>query len=115
MAYDVPNERVATENRLFERIHELEAEVQRLREIIESLTRVIPAVSSEGDFLIRFGNQASVLAYLTESGVPWAIATSGRMESARPTLEALGVAATVPVVTRDQVGHAKPDPDLFLP
>ena len=55
-----------------------------------------------------------LLAYLSEAGVPWAIATSGRMENARPTLEALSVAAGVPVVTRDQVAHAKPDPDLFL-
>jgi phosphoglycolate phosphatase-like HAD superfamily hydrolase len=46
--------------------------------------------------------------------MPWAIATSGRAESARPTLEALGVPAGVPVVTRDHVGHAKPDPDLFI-
>jgi HAD superfamily hydrolase (TIGR01509 family) len=55
-----------------------------------------------------------LLAYLTAAGVPWTIATSGRMESARPTLEALGIGPEVPVVTRDQVGHAKPDPDLFL-
>src|SRR5947209_7182169 len=55
-----------------------------------------------------------LLAYLSQAGVPWAIATSGRIESARPTLEALGVGPGVPVVTRDQVAHAKPDPDLFL-
>jgi HAD superfamily hydrolase (TIGR01509 family) len=55
-----------------------------------------------------------LLAYLSQAGVPWAIATSGRIESARPTLEALNVPPGVPVVTRDQVGHAKPDPDLFL-
>jgi HAD superfamily hydrolase (TIGR01549 family) len=55
-----------------------------------------------------------LLAYLSQIGVPWAIATSGRIESARPTLQALGVPAGVPVVTRDQVEHAKPDPDLFL-
>jgi HAD superfamily hydrolase (TIGR01509 family) len=55
-----------------------------------------------------------LLAYLTQAGVPWAIATSGRMESARPTLDALGVRTGMPVVTRDQVAHAKPDPDLFL-
>jgi len=46
--------------------------------------------------------------------VPWAVATSGRLESARPLLEMLGVPAEAPVVTRDQVEHAKPDPDLFL-
>jgi HAD superfamily hydrolase (TIGR01549 family) len=55
-----------------------------------------------------------LMASLTKLGVPWAIATSGRMESARPTLDALGVGPGVPIVTRDQVAHAKPDPDLFL-
>jgi HAD superfamily hydrolase (TIGR01549 family) len=56
-----------------------------------------------------------LLAYLTEAGIPWAIATSGRMETARPVLETLGVDfERVPVVTRDQVKYAKPDPDLFL-
>lgn len=55
-----------------------------------------------------------LLVYLTDIGVPWAIATSGRMESARLTLELLEVGPDVPVVTRDQVRHAKPDPDLFL-
>jgi HAD superfamily hydrolase (TIGR01549 family) len=56
-----------------------------------------------------------LLAHLTETGIPWAIATSGRIESAQPALDALGVnPAAVPVVTRDQVRHGKPDPDLFL-
>jgi HAD superfamily hydrolase (TIGR01509 family) len=55
-----------------------------------------------------------LLEHLTRLGVPWAIATSGYIESARPTLEGLGVPETTPVVTRDQVAHAKPDPDLFL-
>jgi HAD superfamily hydrolase (TIGR01509 family) len=55
-----------------------------------------------------------LLEYLTRSGVPWSIATSSHIESARPTLEALNVPAGVPVITRDQVEHAKPDPDLFL-
>ncbi|MFL5758831.1 MAG: HAD family hydrolase [Thermomicrobiales bacterium] len=55
-----------------------------------------------------------LLTTLTSCGVPWAIATSGREEVARPVLETLGVPTTVPVVTRDQVPYAKPDPDLFL-
>ncbi len=55
-----------------------------------------------------------LLRYLSEARVPWAIATSGRLESARPTLELLEVPPGVPIVTRDQVEHAKPDPDLFL-
>jgi len=55
-----------------------------------------------------------LLRYLTEAHVPWTIATSARLESARPTLNALGVGPEVPIVTRDQVQRAKPDPDLFL-
>jgi HAD superfamily hydrolase (TIGR01509 family) len=56
-----------------------------------------------------------LLAALTEAKTPWAIATSGRMETAAHNLEALGVdPSVVPVVTRDQVRYAKPDPDLFL-
>ena len=55
-----------------------------------------------------------LLAHLSKAGVPWAIATSGRLETAGPALEILGVGSDVPVVTRDQVSHAKPDPDLFL-
>jgi beta-phosphoglucomutase-like phosphatase (HAD superfamily) len=56
-----------------------------------------------------------LLAHLSEAKVPWAIATSGRMESAGPALKVLGVDPTkANVVTRDQVRYAKPDPDLFL-
>ena len=56
-----------------------------------------------------------LLAYLSEADIPWAIATSGRMETAAVNIAALGVdPAQVPVVTRDQVKYAKPDPDLFL-
>ncbi len=55
-----------------------------------------------------------LLAHLSGHGVPWAIATSGRLESARPALEALGVGPDAPVITRDKVPFAKPDPDLFL-
>ncbi|MDE2451817.1 MAG: HAD family hydrolase [Gammaproteobacteria bacterium] len=56
-----------------------------------------------------------VLRYLTKSGIPWAIATSGRMGSAKYNLDALGVdPAQAAVITRDDVRHAKPDPDLFL-
>jgi HAD superfamily hydrolase (TIGR01549 family) len=55
-----------------------------------------------------------LLATLTELEVPWSIATSGYIESAAPMIELLDVPDGVPVVTRDQVEHAKPDPDLFL-
>jgi HAD superfamily hydrolase (TIGR01509 family) len=55
-----------------------------------------------------------LLAALDAAGVPWAIATSGRMESARPALDILRVREDVAIITRDKVERAKPDPDLFL-
>ncbi len=56
-----------------------------------------------------------LLMWLTSVGIRWAIATSGRMETAAVNLKALGVdPERTPVVTRDLVKYAKPDPDLFL-
>jgi HAD superfamily hydrolase (TIGR01509 family) len=55
-----------------------------------------------------------LLTRLTAAGVPWAIATSGYRESAGPALELLELPPDVPVITRDLVERAKPDPDLFL-
>jgi HAD superfamily hydrolase (TIGR01549 family) len=55
-----------------------------------------------------------LLKTLTAYAVPWAIATSGRIESAGPTIAALDVPAGVPIITRDLVQYAKPDPDLFI-
>ena len=55
-----------------------------------------------------------LLASLTGAGVKWAIATSGYAATARPALELLGLPEDTPMVTRDLVRHAKPDPDLFL-
>jgi HAD superfamily hydrolase (TIGR01509 family) len=55
-----------------------------------------------------------LLAALTEAGVRWGIATSGYAATARPALELLGLPEDTPMVTRDMVRHAKPDPDLFL-
>jgi HAD superfamily hydrolase (TIGR01549 family) len=55
-----------------------------------------------------------LLTYLSQARVPYAIATSGRLELAHLTLQVLDLDPRVPIITRDQVRHAKPDPDLFL-
>jgi len=55
-----------------------------------------------------------LLMHLTTARVPWAIATSGYRESAGPVLALLELPPDVPVITRDLVERAKPDPDLFL-
>lgn len=55
-----------------------------------------------------------LLSHLTAIGWPWAIATSGRIETAGPILDLLPIPSDVPIITRDMVARAKPDPDLFL-
>ncbi|WP_342249165.1 HAD family hydrolase [Sphingomonas sp. OTU376] len=68
-----------------------------------------------GDAIRPLPGARELLAWLTDAGIPWAIATSGRMETAAVNLAALGVdPERTPVVTRDQVKYAKPDPDLFI-
>jgi HAD superfamily hydrolase (TIGR01549 family) len=54
-----------------------------------------------------------LLSRLTRQQVPWAIATSGSTKTAGPSIAMLGVEPSV-VITREDVAHAKPDPDLFL-
>src|SRR3970282_2104875 len=51
---------------------------------------------------------------LTDRRISWAIATSGRQTSAAAAHKYLEIPDEVPVVTRDDVEHAKPDPDLFV-
>jgi len=57
---------------------------------------------------------SALLTALTSLGIPWAIATSGRRAMAEAALAILGLPDDTPMVTRDMVQHAKPDPDLFL-
>jgi HAD superfamily hydrolase (TIGR01549 family) len=54
-----------------------------------------------------------LLRTLTDHGIRWAIATSGVERYARLSLELLQLPPDTPLVTRDQVRYAKPDPDLF--
>jgi HAD superfamily hydrolase (TIGR01509 family) len=55
-----------------------------------------------------------LLSVLTEHHVPWAIATSGSRRYARLALELLALPDETPLITREDVRYAKPDPDLFL-
>jgi HAD superfamily hydrolase (TIGR01509 family) len=56
-----------------------------------------------------------LLEHLTRTEIPWAVATSGNMDVAKYNLELLEIEPSkVPVITRQDVRRAKPDPDLFL-
>jgi HAD superfamily hydrolase (TIGR01549 family) len=72
------------------------------------------AYLAQADSVTALPGAAELLATLTRRGIRWAIATSGMAATARPALRLLGLPADAPMVTRDMVAHAKPDPDLFL-
>lgn len=55
-----------------------------------------------------------LLDTLTEARVPWAIATSGGDAPTQASLALFQIPPGVPVITRDKVAYAKPNPDLFL-
>ncbi|HEV3154417.1 MAG TPA: HAD family hydrolase [Candidatus Baltobacteraceae bacterium] len=55
-----------------------------------------------------------LLATLSREHVPWAIATSGARAPAQRAMRVLEVPESVPVITRTEVAHAKPNPDLFV-
>lgn len=84
------------------------AEAERLARFHgEAYARLVPQVRA-------LPGARELLEFLSNAHVPWAIATSGRIEGARPMLELLRLGSEVPLITRDQVERAKPDPDLFL-
>ncbi len=89
--------------------HRLTAE--QVRSIQDSHERAYTAVA---DRVRALPGAIQLLGALTRQGVPWSIATSGRRATAQTAIGLLGVADDVPVVTRDEVSRAKPDPDLFL-
>jgi HAD superfamily hydrolase (TIGR01509 family) len=69
---------------------------------------------AQADSVRPLPGAAELLAALTGRGVPWAIATSGYRATASHALQMLGLPEDAPMITRDLVRHAKPDPDLFL-
>jgi len=55
-----------------------------------------------------------LVRHLSKIRVPWAVATSGPLTSAGPLLKLVNLPPDVPVITRDDVAHAKPNPDLWI-
>ncbi len=64
--------------------------------------------------VVALPGATDLLRSLSDHGVPFAIATSGKRVTASSALELLGLPEGTVVVTRDLVERAKPDPDLFL-
>lgn len=58
---------------------------------------------------------SDLLNALNEAQIPWAIATSGGMDTTELNLKVLGIdPKQINLITRDDVEYAKPDPDLFI-
>ena len=55
-----------------------------------------------------------LLKHLSRTGIPWAIATTGKREENATFLKRLGVPPSAPVVTGQDVEHTKPAPDIFM-
>lgn len=72
------------------------------------------AYERQAESLRVLPGSCELLAELSARQVPYAIATSGRTGNANRALKLLNLSAAVPVITRDDVRHAKPDPDLFI-
>jgi beta-phosphoglucomutase-like phosphatase (HAD superfamily) len=53
-----------------------------------------------------------LLSTLSRLSVPWVIATSGVEERARAAVKILDVGPEVQLITRNDVAHGKPFPDL---
>jgi HAD superfamily hydrolase (TIGR01549 family) len=85
-----------------------DAEIERVQRLHAERYR------EQADTVRPLPGASELLARLTDREVPWAIATSGRRETAESAFASLGLTADAPIVTRDMVRFAKPDPDLFL-
>lgn len=89
------------------------------RDLDEATLRRVQDVHAE-EYLARVDSirplpgAVDLLERLTAKGVPWAIATSGRLTTARAVLDLIPAPREGLLVTRDDVTRAKPDPDLFI-
>jgi len=89
------------------------------RPLTEAQARRLQELHAEGvdrrmDQIRPLPGARELLRTLNELKVPWAIATSGHSKTALPILALLDIPEGTPVITRDQVAYAKPNPDLFL-
>lgn len=90
----------------------IELDVETIQRLRARHAEHFLALSGE---VVPLPGAVELLQTLTDLALPWAIATSGRMVTAKANLLCLGVDPdSTTVVTRDMVNYAKPDPDLFL-
>jgi len=107
--------RIGMSGGLFLRALDREVGIQITAEQAERLQQVHgEGVRRRLDQIRPLPGARELLRRLSDGGVPWAIATSGRAETAHPIIRLLEVPEGTVVITRDEVPFAKPNPDLFL-
>lgn len=107
--------RIGMSGGLFVRALARELETEPSEDLVRALQRDHEAAYvTMADTVLPLPGSHELLATLTAAHVPWAIATSGTRATAAAGMQALHVPESVPVITRDEVAHAKPNPDLFL-
>ena len=85
------------------------------KELAERIQRVhVESYAKQAPSLRVLPGARELLETLAKHRVPHAIATSGRLQNAAHALKMLGLREEVPVITRDDVRFATPDPDLVL-
>ena len=107
--------RIGMSGGLFLRALDREVGIQITAEQAERLQQIHgEGVRRRLDQIRPLPGARELLRRLSDGGVPWAIATSGRAETAHPIIRLLEVPEGTVVITRDEVPFAKPNPDLFL-
>jgi HAD superfamily hydrolase (TIGR01509 family) len=83
-------------------------EIERLKELHND------AFLKKVDQVRPLPGAKELLQLLTKQSVPWAICTSGTASRAKESVKSLQAGDDVILVTREDAGHGKPFPDLFL-
>jgi HAD superfamily hydrolase (TIGR01509 family) len=84
-------------------------------EEVERLKRLHTEAFLKGVARVRpLPGARELLSTLSRLSVPWAIATSGVEERAREAVKVLELGSEIQLITRQDVAHGKPFPDLFL-
>jgi HAD superfamily hydrolase (TIGR01509 family) len=107
--------RIGMSGGLIAHAFEREAGVKLSSAQLEQMRKLHSAAYKKRSHQVRpLPGARDLLRELSHLRIPWAIATSGKLKDAKPSLAMLKLNAKVPIITRDDVEHAKPEPDLFL-
>jgi HAD superfamily hydrolase (TIGR01509 family) len=107
--------RIGMSGGLFLNALQRETGVHLTEELLERVKNAhAEAYLRKAETVVPLPGAQQLLDHLHDRGVPFAIATSGARRTARHAIEMFGLPEDVPVVTRDLVERAKPDPHLFL-